>query len=204
MDGKAESANSSFAIIVDMGLTIEIPDEMAERFFESYRKEIWVDHESGMLRYKKVPIFWARSELLYNMHKEMVNLMGYSAGAIMERITRPHGGGFVAFLREEKAQVDMPREGILRLACADARATGWGKVRIEEGADSVEIISEKGFPIGQIYRDKGERTPMPVDYYFLGYFTGVFSALDNTPYRGEELECVAKGDPQCVFRLKKV
>jgi len=186
-----------------MPLKIEVPKEMIDKLHEAYKKEIWVDHEAGVLKYKEIPIFWSRSELLYNMFKEMVGLMGQSAGAIMERATRPHGGGFVAFLREEKKEASQSREGIMRLACADALATGWGQVRMEESHQDIRVICEKGFPVGQMYVEKGERSPGPVDYYFLGYFTGVLSAMDNKVYKGVEEECIAKGDERCVFVFKK-
>ncbi|MDG6221461.1 MAG: 4-vinyl reductase [Candidatus Thermoplasmatota archaeon] len=184
-------------------VVIEVPPEMIDALHSSYNKEIVVDHQKGILRYKNVPIFWSRSEMLYNMYREMVELMGPSAGTIMERATRPHGGGFIAFLKAEKSESKLDRVGMLRLVCADALATGWGKIQIVDEETIIDVVAEEGFPIGQMYRDKGERSPIPVDNYFLGYFTGVLSALDNKPYRGEELECLARGEERCRFRFKK-
>ena len=50
-------------------------------------------------------------------------------------------------------------------------------------------------------RNYKEQSQHPVDSYFLGYFEGFFSKLNNTTYYGIETECVAKGDSCCKMEF---
>ena len=59
-------------------------------------------------------------------------------------------------------------------------------------------MSEEGMATGRNYEGTSEQ---PVDSYFLGYFEGFFSKLDNTTYHGIETECVAMGNDCCKMEF---
>lgn len=120
---------------------------------------------------------------------------------MLEKVTRPHGVSFISFLHDIKG--DMTRDEMFQFLAADALATGWGRVFIEEDDDEIRVIAPKGFPLGQQFVLEEDKTESPVDYYFMGYFEGALSRIDGIPYKGKETECVAKGCDRCVFVFRK-
>ncbi len=175
------------------------PDEKSiKELYGEYLNKWVLDYERGMLRFDEIPGFWSRCSLLYAMYKELTSLIGPAGDTLMARVTKPHGVTFLTFLKDMKGE--LPRDDILKLIATDLLATGWGRVYIEDDSPhEIRVIAPKGFPLAQQFKLHDDKSTHPVDYYFLGYFQGALSTLDDVNYDASEIKCVAKGDDECVF-----
>ena len=75
-------------------MKIEATQEYVEKVLETYKSETSIDHESGELRLGKMPIIWARAELLYSIYVELEDLISESATSVLRRIGKPYGSTF--------------------------------------------------------------------------------------------------------------
>lgn len=178
----------------------------AERIFEYYKSNLSLDFEKGRLKLDDNSLILARAELLYDIFNELYTIIGKTVHSLIYRIAKPYGVNFVKWLESSaKERGDtLTREDVLKFVCSENPAIGWGWIEISEEEGKVIITSRKGFPVGQIYRDKKKNPKMAVDTYFLGYFEGIFSQLDNCSYKSTEELCIGKGDSMCRLVLEKV
>jgi predicted hydrocarbon binding protein len=172
---------------------------------KTYKERVHVDFDSGQLKLGNLPIIWARAELQFNMYAEMENLIGEPASAVIRRMAKPYGASFCKLLHQGflKDNRTPSRDEMFRDVCAENLAIGWGQIEIEERPGEITVRSKTGLPVGLEFASRKLKSERGVDSYFLGYFEGFLSALDNAPYHGEESLCRAKGDGECVLVFKK-
>jgi len=184
---------------------IHATDDDIKRLHAYYKDHTSVNYKEGQLEVSGIPIIWARAELLFNLYTETENIVSDAAHALMQRIAFPHGEHFynVVLDRFVGNGSKPSNDSIIHYLCAETGAIGWGFISVEIRDDIVEIICPKGFTVGKEAARRGMTIKEPVDSYFLGYFEGFFSRLLEWDFRGEELECVAMGDPQCRIVLKR-
>ena len=170
-----------------------------------YKERVHVDFESGQLMLDSLPIIWARAELQFNMYAEMENLIGEPASAVIRRMAKPYGASFCKLLHQGflKAGRTPTRTELFKDVCAENLAIGWGGIEIEEKPGEITVRSKTGLPVGVEFALRKQKSERSVDSYFLGYFEGFLSALDNMPYHGEETMCRGKGDSECLMVFTK-
>jgi predicted hydrocarbon binding protein len=172
---------------------------------KAYKERVHVDFGTGQLMLNNLPIIWARAELQFNMYAEMENLIGEPAAAVIRRMAKPYGASFCKLLHQGfiKDGKTPSREELFRDVCAENQAIGWGQIEIDEKPGEITVTSKTGLMVGQEFEARKLKTDRGVDSYFLGYFEGFLSALDNHSYHGEEVQCKGKGDPECVMVFRK-
>ena len=183
----------------------EASKEDIEKMFREYMGRMHLEEETGEMIFDGIPAVIVRSSIFYRFFKGMYELMGASAYSVLSYIGNEHGRDFYDYLKSEyeKKGNELTPEEIFRYTVNEMPAIGWGRITIEDNGDEIVIEAPHGFVVGGYYKNEGEKTDIPVDAYFLGYFTGLFSKAKGVEFKGEEVECVAKGDPRCLMVLKK-
>ncbi len=183
-------------------MRIEPSEEYVTSVLEKYKRSTSVDFTTGDLKYDDVPIIWARAELLYHIYSELESLMSESALAILKRIGKPYGSNFYKMMKEQ-GQVErlQNQENIYKYLVSETMAIGWGEVAIDTVGDLLIFTCEKGLTVGKYHKSKGKTSNWAIDSYFLGYLEGFLTEMHGRPYKGEETECVGKGDDRCTIRL---
>ena len=180
-------------------MKIEASQEEVASLLNQYKTNIHPKPSTGELVYDDLPVMIARAEIMSNIYSELEGIVGESATGVLKKIGKSYGEMFYELLSNgTQSYILDDKEKIVNHICAETEAIGWGRISIEEFPDKIIIISDTGMATGRNY--KGE-TQHPVDSYFLGYFEGFFSKLNNTTYYGVETECVAKGDNCCKMEL---
>ncbi len=184
-------------------MRIEPSVEYVTSVLEKYKRSTSVDFSTGELKYDDVPIIWARAELLYHIYSELESLMSESALGVLKRIGKPYGINFYKMMKEQ-GQVErlQNHDNIYKYLVSETMAIGWGEMFMETVGDVITFTCEKGFPVGRCHKNKGKASPWAIDSYFLGYLEGFLSEMHGRPYKGEETECVGKGDERCVIKFK--
>ncbi|MDO9537033.1 MAG: hypothetical protein Q7J68_01795 [Thermoplasmata archaeon] len=177
--------------------------EQVASILNDYKSETHTDPETGELQFGGLPIIFARAEIMSSIYQELESLVGESASAVLKRMGRSYGEKFHALISEEQEELLKDRKTSLEFVCAETQAIGWGNIMIDDEDDKITISSKDGLASGRTMTNRGKSHA--VDSYFVGYFEGLLSKLDNIDYYGEESECVAKGDAQCklVFTRKQ-
>lgn len=188
-------------------MRIEPSENDIERVYNIYLKQSRIDFKKGQLMLGDLPIIWARAELLYDMYLELRKIVGDSANPLMSKMGNPYGRNFMKTLRKAFASAhgEVEQEAMLNFLCAENAVIGWGKISVEGKGDRWVITCKKGFPVAQAFEARKMLSTEPVDSYFLGYFEGFLSELNECIYKGREEECIALGDDVCrmVFEEKK-
>jgi hypothetical protein len=65
------------------------------------------------------------------------------------------------------------------------------------------IIKNQNNPFAKHYRMTHGVTTEPIDFYFAGTMAGVIEAVTGHTLAAVETECIAKGDPHCLFEIRK-
>ncbi len=179
--------------------------EEVEKMFHEYMDRMHLIEDTGEMIFDGIPAVIVRSSIFYRFFKGMYELMGASAYSVLSYIGKEHGQDFYEYLKNEyeKKGKELTPDDILRYTVNEMPAIGWGRITIEDNGDEIIIDAPQGFVVGRHYKNEGEKIEIPVDAYFLGYFTGLFSRAKGMEFQGEEVECVAKGDPHCRMVLKK-
>lgn len=92
-------------------------------------------------------------------------------------------------------------EEILFLFTEVVRAIGWGVV------EAVHVDFDEKFFLIKIYEsiecELCKPANEPCGYFSKGVIAGLFSKLTNTSLKVNEIMCIAKGDPYCLFEVKR-
>jgi predicted hydrocarbon binding protein len=184
-------------------MKVNATKEQVASILKDYKTGTCIDPETGELVFGELPIIFARAEIMSNIYQELEKLVGESATGVMKRLGRSYGEKFHDLIVEEQSELMEDRKVLYEFVCAETQAIGWGRISIEDNGKQVTIISKDGLASGRTATPHGARTHS-MDAYFLGYFEGFLSKLDDTPYDGEEEECVAKGDKQCRMEFRKL
>ena len=179
-------------------MKIEASPEEVASLLNQYKSTIQPKPSTGELVYADIPVMFARAEIMSNIYSELEGLVGASATGVLKKIGKSYGEMFFELLSNHQAEILADKEKIFNHVCAETEAIGWGRISIEEFPDKIIVISDQGMATARNYK---EQSPHPVDSYFLGYFEGFFSKLNNTTYYGVETECVAKGDSRCKMEF---
>lgn len=199
---------------------------------ELYKKHLRIDAGKGLLMFENTPVILARTELLYNIYKVLTTKIGNNdAYQLIYEASMFHGRSFYEYIAKTVKSADelsIPndepardrifrdlayddlisgksstlRQMVVRYLCLDSVVAGWGWISVEEGERNITITSRSGFPVAQEFKRRNELSETPVDAFFLGYFGGLLCAMDKREYKGEEVECVAKGDSNCILVYK--
>ncbi|MFO7619563.1 MAG: hypothetical protein R6W91_07945 [Thermoplasmata archaeon] len=182
-------------------MKVNATKEQVASILNDYKSGTSIDPETGELLFGDLPIIFARAEIMSNIYQELEKLVGESASGVMKRLGKSYGEKFLDLIAEEQEDLLKNRKLLYQFICAETQAIGWGRITIEDENGAITISSKDGLASGRTASPHGAR-PHSMDAYFLGYFEGFLSKLDNTQYSGEESECVAKGDGMCrmVFR----
>ena len=180
-------------------MKIEATPEEVANLLNHYKTTIQPKSSTGELVYEDIPVIIARAEFMSNIYSELEGIVGESATGVMKKIGKSYGEMFYNLTSNgQQSHLLANKEKIFNFICAETEAIGWGRITIEELPNKIIIIADQGMATGRNYEGKSEH---PVDSYFLGYFEGFFSKLNNTTYYGVETECVAKGDERCKMEF---
>lgn len=91
----------------------------------------------------------------------------------------------------------------LQIIIAERAARGWGIAKIKSAEENDLKVVVEVEDLFECFPYKGSMKE-PQSIFFRGYLDGVFSALFNKKVQVKEIECVAKGDPKCVFVTNKI
>jgi len=183
-------------------MKINATKDQVASILNDYKSGTNIDPKTGELMFGDLPIIFARAEIMSNIYQELEKLVGESASGVMKRLGKSYGEKFLELINEEQPEILSRRETLYQFVCAETQAIGWGKITIEDDGKSIMISSKEGLASGRTASPKGERLHS-MDSYFLGYFEGFLSKLENAQYIGEESECVAKGDDRCMMVFTK-
>ncbi len=183
----------------------EPKSEDIKKMLATYAYKMKINEETGELIFDSIPAVLARSSIFYSFFKGMRELIGASAYSVLSYIGTEHGKNFYNYLKKEyeRNNKELKCEDVFNYSVNEMPAVGWGKIIIEDKGDEIVIESPEGLAVGRYYREKKENSDMPVDAYFLGYFVGLFSEAKGYALKGEEVECVGKGDKRCLMILHK-
>ena len=174
------------------------PEEVAS-ILNQYKTIIQSNTTTGELVFEDIPVIIARAEFMSNIYSELESLVGASASGVLKRIGKVYGEKFYELLiNGPEGNTIGDRQKLFSHLCAETQAIGWGRITIEEFPGKIVVMSEKGLATGRNYEGTSEQ---PVDSYFLGYFEGFLSKLDNISYHGIESECVAVGNDCCKLEF---
>ena len=192
-------------IVLVRSMRYQPMSENIKKMFATYASKISINEKTGELIFDGIPVVLARSSIFYSFFKGMRELIGASAYSVLSYIGSEHGRDFYDYLQREyqKNNKELKVEDIFNYAVNELPAVGWGKITIEDNGDEIIIESREGLAVGRYYKERDEISDMPVDAYFLGYFVGLFSEAKGCALKGEEIECVGKGDNRCLIRLRK-
>ncbi len=180
-------------------MKIEASPEEVTSILNQYKTTIQSKASTGELVFEDVPVIFARAEFMSTIYSELEELVGASASGVLKRIGKAYGEKFYELLiNDQESNIFGDRQKLFSYLCAETQAIGWGRISIEEFPGKIIIRSEKGLATGRNYVGKSEQ---PVDSYFLGYFEGFFSKLDNIVYHGIESECIAAGNSCCKLEF---
>jgi predicted hydrocarbon binding protein len=182
-------------------MKVNATKEQVVSILNDYKTGTEIDPGTGDLQFGELPIIFARAEIMANIYQELEKLVGESATGVMKRLGKSYGEKFMNLITEEQSELLEDRETLYQFVCAETQAIGWGRITIEDDGKTVTISSKEGLAGGRTAAHKGTRKT-PIDSYFLGYFEGFLSKMDDSQYVGEEEQCVSMGHPQCkmVFR----
>ncbi|MBA3046606.1 MAG: hypothetical protein KKH41_00700 [Candidatus Thermoplasmatota archaeon] len=183
-------------------MKVNATKEQVASILNDYKSNTEIDPKTGELLFGELPIILARAEIMSNIYQELEKLVGESASGVMKRLGKSYGEKFLDLITEEQEGLLDDRELLYQFVCAETQAIGWGCITIEDDGKQVVISSKDGLASGRTALPKGGRAHS-MDSYFLGYFEGFLSKLDNESYFGEESECVGKGDGQCRMFFRK-
>ena len=133
-----------------------------------------------------------------NIYSELEDLVGASASSVLKRIGKAYGERFYDFLKIHQGEMLSDKAKTYNYICAETQAIGWGRISIEELSDKIIISSEGGFVSSRNYTGKSQQ---PVDGFFLGYFEGLLSKLNNTRYYGNGTKCLVTGHDCCEMEF---
>ncbi len=176
-----------------------------EKLFREYMEKMHLVEDTGEIIFDGIPAVIVRSSVFYHFFEGMRELMGASAYSVLSYIGKEHGRDFYEYLKAEyeRRKEELTVEEILKYTVNEMPTIGWGRVIIEDKGDEIIIEAPEGLAAGRHYKQEGKKLDIPVDAYFLGYFVGLFSSAKGMDFKGEEVECVAKGDSRCLMILKK-
>ena len=180
-------------------MTHKATDEEIEDVFKLYKEKTELEPGTGQLFYEGIPIMWSRVELIFNLQTEMMKLIGDAAFELMKTISFKHGSAFLTTMKSLLPSMgeEATKERLLRYLCKETPAVGWGRIEIEETEIGYVITAPSGLPVGRLAAEDERDFNLGVDSYFLGYFAGYLSAMDERTFIGSEVKCVGKGDDVC-------
>ena len=173
------------------------PEEVAS-ILNQYKTIIQSNTTTGELVFEDTPVIIARAEFMSNIYSELESLVGASASSVLKRIGKAYGELFYELLKSEQGDIIADKAKIYNYICAETQAIGWGKISIEVFPEKIIIISEEGFVSSRTYKGTSQQS---VDGFFLGYFEGLLSKLNNTRYYGVGIKCMAMGDDCCKLEF---
>lgn len=117
-----------------------------------------------------------------------------SGNIIIEETAEEVGEKFAEYLKARK----MDSEEIPTILDLLINQGGWGKAKLtlNPKAKSGVITIENCIAARQIHTDESNC------YFIKGYIKGLFKKLYQAPIECTETNCMAKGDPVCVFEFK--
>lgn len=86
---------------------------------------------------------------------------------------------------------------------SQAHMTGQGSFDIisEDKEKDMFVVENSINPIAKEYLEMYKKQENCIDYYIAGLMAGGFSGIYDKNYVTIEKECIAKGDPKCIFEI---
>ncbi len=78
--------------------------------------------------------------------------------------------------------------------------SGWGALTIQ----IIQPKKEAVLSVENCVTTRNVKSNRPVCHFICGYFSGVFESIWENIVECTELQCAAKGDPLCTFRVRKM
>lgn len=179
-------------------MKIEASPEDVASLLNQYKTTIKSNPETGELVYDDIPVMFARADFMSNIYSELEELVGASASSVLKRIGKAYGELFYELLKSEQGDIIADKAKIYNYICAETQAIGWGRISMDVFPEKIIIISEEGFVSSRSYKGTSQQS---VDGFFLGYFEGLLSKLNNTRYYGVGIKCMAMGDDCCKLEF---
>jgi hypothetical protein len=165
---------------------------------ESILPLIRFDAENGTLRFNGIRYLLMRPETIIGFQKEAEKALGERAAELF------YNGGFEGgsrtagkLLQEQK----LSPEQILQGMCVMGTQIGWGAFRVAEFSGeaqqfTIEIASSA-------WAQAHGPAASPVCHLIAGVFGGLAEVIFGRKHRVREIECVATGNPRCIFRTSE-
>ncbi len=164
--------------------------EILDRFLE-------LDEELCRLRladFDNIAAFPAA--LVLGMYEEIRKIIGKAARGLMVRAARLAAKRYI----ERFKNTDDPIFATINYLTLWS-ALGWGRARLEREENKMRFVFEYTFE-GTNYRDVIGESDEPMCWIAFGFIWGLLESALKRSIRGEEKECIAKGDSRCVFEFE--
>jgi len=154
------------------------------------------DPISGTLNYKEIRYLLIRPETIIGFQKAIEKQN--QTAAIDAFFKGGYQGGYLSAKKYKETQ-DLSDNEILKFMMAMGTEIGWGNFIIDEyDYDEKKLqITVKNSPFAEAYGDSTEG----VCHLIRGVLSGLASMLFSRNCTASEIQCLAKGDHHCVFRI---
>lgn len=153
----------------------------------------WVVDEGILEKAPGIRAVALRTETLSILFKEIQrSLSEEQYRKIMRNIGKKTGANFINNLKDY-----LKRKPTLKEVSDYDSEAGLGRY-IFHNAQELQKIEVKNSFIGYGYELQSKQ---PVCDWFVGYFEGILEQLNNQRFSVTEEECIAKGDPSCIFNV---
>lgn len=79
---------------------------------------------------------------------------------------------------------------------------GFGRLVIKKATEKEMIVTINPSPLAENWLKIEGKSNRPICLYSLGLLEGSFEGYTSKKWKGEEIKCVAMGDPSCEFHIK--
>lgn len=154
------------------------------------------DPSAGRLAYKDVRYLLIRAETIVGFQKAMEATDEKAAADALYQ--GGFQGGYLSAMQYKKIHRFSDRQA-LDFMMRMGTEIGWGQFRLakfDSQKQALQVIVEKS-PFGEAYGRSGR----PVCHLITGVISGLASVLFKKECIAREVECLARGDADCVFSV---
>ena len=132
---------------------------------------------------------------LSNLYDSVLRIAGFGLGGILYTAGKKAAEKGSNLLRDN---LGVEGEELIKAMALAFEAGNWGKMKVEStGEKTYKVTVTDNVLVWGLEKNKKK----PVCYPLAGYIAGFFEQAFDTKAHVREVECIAKGDPACVFQV---
>jgi len=133
---------------------------------------------------------------LSDLYESILKIAGFGLGGILYTAGKKAANNGAVTLKEN---LDVEGEELIKAMAYAFEVGNWGKMKVEsEGEKDFRVLVTDNALVAGLERDKKK----PVCHPLAGYIAGFFEQAFDSKTHVREVECMAKGDPACIFEVK--